>query len=312
MRTAIIIVNYKTPWHLKKCLESVFENTKDFKVFVVHNAPDAESLSVGQFFRNKFSDKVQIYESVKNLGFVAGVNLAYPEAIEFDRVCLLNSDTIVTKGWLSELNKVLDEDQSIVQVSPDSNSYYNDDSIWRIIRLVPILKNFHYLQHNFNPPTSFTKDENFKEAKFYEYKEFYRFCGGFCNVFRSEHFKDLGYFLDPNIVHGYWDDFDLSMYLKQFGKVGFTNKSYVYHFVNVSFNKINESKKNMKKMLHLLNGLYVMNKWESKVLEYLSAMSKQELFARTDSYVLEMALRYLGLKDVYKDLEEYIGNEFLK
>lgn len=321
MKTAIIIVNYKTPWHLKKCIESVFMHTKDFQLILVQNSPDIESVEVGNFFQERYPDQIKIISSEKNLGFVGGVNLAYNDAMRFERVCLLNSDTIVSPYWLDELNKVLDENENVVQVSPDSNAYYSDNSVWKYFRILPKpLRKFNYLQMKFNPPKSFNKDENYKEAKFYPYKEFYKFCAGFCNVFRSKYFKDLGYFLDPNIIHGYWDDFDLSMTLKQFGDVGFTNKSYVYHFVNISFNKISESKKGMKQMLHLQNGLYVMHKWQDKIRSTLSMMSENEILARNDSYVVEMALKYLGLKETHKELDQYIktiparaiGEEFLK
>src|SRR5689334_13331005 len=230
MKTGIIIVNYKTPWHLNKCLESVFANTSDFHILLVLNPQESESLEVASKFQKKYSSEVTIINNSKNLGYVGGINSAYKDAIKFERVCFLNSDTIVTKDWLLELNKVLDENEDVVQVAPDSNSYYNDKSLWRFAKLLPpSLSKLSYLQMKTNSlPRSSNYDSRFKDLKFYEYKDFYTFCAGFCNVFKSKYFQNLGYFCDPNIIHGYWDDFDLSMHLRQFGKIGWTNRSYVF------------------------------------------------------------------------------------
>ncbi|MEP7104004.1 MAG: glycosyltransferase [Candidatus Dojkabacteria bacterium] len=308
METAIIIVNYKTPWYLNKCLESVFENTSDFHIFIALNSNDEASLKVVNKFKKKYPNEITVIDNKKNLGFVGGVNSAYSQAIKYERVCLLNSDTIVTPEWLMELNKVLDENDDVVQVSPDSNSFYVDKSLWRFSKLLPpFLSRLSYLQIYTNSlPVSTNYDDRFKEIKFYEYNEFYKFCAGFCNVFKSKYFKNLGYFCDPNIVHGYWDDFDLSMYLRKFGTIGWTNSSYVFHYVNISFNKISEEKKGMKEELNLLNGLYVMDKWSKEVLEGIKEMGPEELEARHDSYVVNMALKYLERVKEGAKFTEYI------
>ncbi len=313
METAIIIVNYKTPWHLNKCLESVFKYTSNFHIFLVLNSRDLESLKASLKYKYKYPGQISLTQNENNLGFVGGVNSVYPEAVKFDRACLLNSDTIVTEHWLEELNKVLDI-EDVVQVSPDSNAYYADKSIWRFAKLLPsFISKYSYLQIKSKSLPTSDYDERFKEKKFYEYNKFDKFCAGFCNVFKTKYFKDLGYFCDPNIIHGYWDDFDLSMYLRQFGRIGWTNRSFVFHFVNVSYNKISEEKKGMKERLHLLNGLYVMNKWISKIKDELPEIQE-------DSYVSQMLYKYLRMIEKKEVTQEYIesipakeiGRVFLK
>lgn len=314
MKTAIIIVNYKTPWHLKLCLESVFKFSEDFHLIVVQNAPDRRSKKIVDSYKQRYPNTVSVIENEKNLGFVGGVNSAYPIAVNYPRVCLLNSDTIVSKNWLNVLNKVMDENPNVVQVSPDSNSFYPTPKFWRLVGKLPFgLKKLSKYQAS-NAPRSKEK------TGYLKVEDIWYFPGGFCNLFKSEHFKDLGYFCDPNIIHGYWDDFDLSYYLRQFGEVGSTNESYVFHFVNVSFNKINEDKKGMKNMLMLLNGLYVMNKWRERLTKDLQIDNQKLLNASTNSYVLQMILNYFGLVAVKSELKDYIeslpakeiGEKFLK
>lgn len=315
MKTAIIIVNYKTPWHLKLCLESVFKYTEDFHLIVVQNSKDRRSQQIVKEYEERYPNTVTEIVNDKNLGFVGGVNSAYSVAIQYPRVCLLNSDTIVTKHWLNELNKEMDENPNLVQISPDSNVFYPTPLLWRVIAKLPFgLNKLSKYQARLNPVRA-------KELHGYRpIKHFWQFPGGFCNLFKSEYFKPLGYFCDPNIIHGYWDDFDLSYYLRQFGDIGSTNKSYVFHFLNVSFNKINEDKKGMKNRLMLLNSLYVMDKWNERLKQDLLELEKEELLNSTESYVVQAVLQYFGIVNINPNHKDYIrsipakeiGEKFLK
>ncbi len=316
MTTAIIIVNYQTAKYLKKCLRSVFKNTQDFKVILVQNSPDEDSIKVQVEFQRKYPDLIHVITHGRNLGFVGGINSAFEEAIKYEKICLLNSDVEVTRNWLAELNKLLD-DPEIVQISPDTNTLhiYREPLLNRILRRTP-LGAYKIL---FKPLKSLADTKGFKE-----YSQFYEFPGGYCNVFKSEFFKEpysrKDYFVDPNIIHGYWDEFDLTNYLRLFGKVGWTDNSYVYHYYNVSFNKIKEDAQGMKEKLQLLNGLYVMQKWKDYMFKSLSEMPIQVLIDRNDSYVVKMALSYLGILQTNPNAEEYInsipakeiGEKFLK
>lgn len=317
MKTAIIIVNYRTPWHLDLCLGSVFKHTTDFHLFLVQNSPDTESLKVGEKYKSQFPDQITIIVNEQNQGYVGGVNSAYTEAMNYERVCFVNSDIIVTVGWLKELNGVFDRFSDVVQVCPDTNNHYPEKKFWRIVQKLPFgLSKLYQHRVNYNPPRA--QDAN---ADFSEVSSFYYFPGGYCNLVRSEFFKELGYFLDPNIIHGYWDDFDLAYYLRQFGRVGSIPRSYVFHFLNASFNKVNENKAGMKQSLMQLNGLYVMDKWRDRLKQDLAQINNEQLLTdvRT-SHVLQTVINYLGLVEAKPELQEYIrsipareiGAEFLK
>lgn len=307
-RTAIIIVNYKTPWHLQECLKSIFEHSQDFHVYVVHNTRDEESVKVTDTFVQKYPDQITVYINEQNLGLVGGVNTAYEQAVQHEYVCFMNSDIIVTPGWLDELVKVLDEDTKAMQVSPDSNQFYREGLIWRLIKW-QLMKRFPELgaklfamQLKFNPVRSPEGQTGYSPIS-----AFHLFPGGYCNLARNEPFRKRGYYWDPNIIHGYWDDFDTSLYLRQFGTVGGTNKSYVFHFVNVSFDKLDPRKQAQKQRLQLLNGLYVMDKWKEYLLRELNAMDREELLkAATDSYVVQTILHYLGIAETQPDIVDYI------
>jgi hypothetical protein len=76
--------------------------------------------------------------------------------------------------------------------------------------------------------------------------------------------------------------------------------------VNVSFDKISEERKGMKRMLMLLNGLYVMNKWEKEISTHLNNMDINSLLLRTDTHVVNMAIQYFGMKSLNPSLVDYI------
>jgi GT2 family glycosyltransferase len=226
----------------------------------------------------------------------------------------MNPDCIATKCWLEEMNKVLDKYEDVVQVSPDSNQYYNEKLFWRIVRWqikrrFPKLGDriYRYLLY-FNPPRS---------SDHYEFKDtgdaFYLFCGGFCNLIRTKYFRDLGYILDPKIVHGYGDDFDLSYYLRQFGKIGSVNSSYVFHFVNTSLRKLNTH--SLKDKVKFLNRMYVIGKWNDRLRKDISNLDQETLFNLVQNHPeVNFMVQYFGLIDINPKLEPYFdtapANEF--
>lgn len=305
-KTALLIVNYKTPWHLNECLSSIYTHTRDFHIVVVHNSIDPKSVEVTDRFVKMYPGTITVLKSSKNLGFVGGVNYGFDEVMKYERMCFVNSDIIVTKDWLKVLNEEMDSREDIVQISPDCSQFYPEGKIWRVIkwqimRRFPTLGSRLYkLQLNFNPPRS-------KERKgFSPIPHFHMFPGGYCNLVKTAPFKTLGYILDPNIIHGYWDDFDVSLYLRQFGQVGSTTRSYVFHFENISFDKISEERKGMKNRLMMLNGLYVADKWRDYIRAEIKKLSFDELLNLESSYVFKMIYTYEGLASTKPEILDYI------
>ncbi len=305
-KTAIIIVSYKTPWYLNQCLKSIYKHTSNFHIYISQNTKDLASINVINKYISKYPNTLTLKINDKNLGYVGGVNSLYTETIQHERICFLNSDCIVTPNWLTEMNKVLDLDNNVVQVAPDSNQFYTEKLFWRLIRW-QIMKRFPILGARiykymlfFNPPRH-SGNKDFSDTG----DKFYLFCGGFCNLIRSKYFKDLGYLLDPNIVHGYGDDFDLSYYLRQFGKIGATYHSYVFHFVNASLNKLN-SREQLKQKVSQLNRLYIVSKWENRLKDDMNKVNQDELLSLSNSQEIDIILKYFGIINIDPKFREYI------
>lgn len=109
---SIIVVNYNGKRHLRECFNSLQNQSypRDrFEVILVDNASTDGSV---EYIRESFP-WVRILQLDKNYGFCRpnneGVKIARGEY-----VVLLNNDTVVTEGWLSELVKgVLADDEVI-------------------------------------------------------------------------------------------------------------------------------------------------------------------------------------------------------
>lgn len=301
-KTAIVIINYKTAWHLKKCLESVFKNSTNFHIILIQNAPDYSSIKVAENFKTRFEKQITVINHEKNLGFVGGINSAFSEAIKYERICLLNSDCVVSENWLKILNDTMNSNPQIVQLSPDTNTLH----LYRQGKITTLIKSI--LPSSFDSIFPKLKSEA-KIKGFKEYSNFYEFPGGYCNLIKTEAIIQRGFFADPNIIHGYWDEFDLTSYLRTKGLVGWTDEAYVYHYHNVSLNKLVKKNKsnNLKLDLIKLNGFYVMYKWEKYIKKEIEKMSLQKIMDRQDSYVFRTALLYLGTIEAKPEFRDYIS-----
>ncbi len=94
--TSVIIVNHNSGQLLRHCVESIEKFTDDYEIIVVDNASIDDSLS--GLDRHP---AIRIIRNQANLGFSKANNLGIREA-QGKYIMLLNSDTLVTAGWLAK------------------------------------------------------------------------------------------------------------------------------------------------------------------------------------------------------------------
>jgi GT2 family glycosyltransferase len=97
-QVSVIIVTYNTLSITKKCIESIFEKTKDieYEIILVDNASEDESC---EYF-SKLDNITYIYNKI-NVGFGAANNIGVTEA-KGQYILLLNSDTILLNNAVKE------------------------------------------------------------------------------------------------------------------------------------------------------------------------------------------------------------------
>ncbi len=118
----VIIPVYNGGAVLADCLDSLMGRLPDWaSLQVVDDAsesPDIADLLGSHAVLRR--DGVRVFRNERNLGFVASVNRAMARS---DRdLVLLNSDTVVTSGWLESLRTCADSDAAIGSATPFSNN----------------------------------------------------------------------------------------------------------------------------------------------------------------------------------------------
>jgi GT2 family glycosyltransferase/glycosyltransferase involved in cell wall biosynthesis len=120
----IVIPAYNALDALDHCLTSVRAHTSPpFRVIVVDDASDEQ---VACYLRAVAAadERVEVLRNERNLGFVRTANRGL-SATTAPFACLLNSDTIVTPGWLDALIRCARSDSRIGVVNPTSNAAVN-------------------------------------------------------------------------------------------------------------------------------------------------------------------------------------------
>lgn len=118
----VIVPVYNACDDLRRCVASVRKHTayKHRLILIDDASPQAD---VGRYFdelaQERWPDLV-LLRNAQNLGFVGTVNLAM--GLSQHDVVLLNSDTIVTRGWLDKLARCARSDPRIATITPFSNN----------------------------------------------------------------------------------------------------------------------------------------------------------------------------------------------
>ena len=151
MKYSIIIPVYNTSKYLKKCLDSIINQTyKDYEVIIINDGSTDNSLDIIKEYSSK--NKSIKYKSIKNSGLSVarntGVSLARGEYILF-----LDSDDYIDKNLLNKLSiydndvirfqvrEVLDNDSIIKEYNEHAFKNYNTYDALNII------VNYHFVEN---------------------------------------------------------------------------------------------------------------------------------------------------------------------
>ncbi|MFC1640745.1 glycosyltransferase family 2 protein [Patescibacteria group bacterium] len=114
MKLSVIIVNYKTPDKLDKCISSLKKcNPEIDDVIIIDNDSGDESLDV---VRKKFPD-AKIVASRINGGLARAINWGFNYA-KYDTILSLNPDVIVTENAIQKLYDHLEKEDGIGLIAP--------------------------------------------------------------------------------------------------------------------------------------------------------------------------------------------------
>lgn len=249
-RVSLVVPLYNAVAYTKEMISSLFEHTDPdlYELIIVDNA----STDGTPEFLDTISDKATIIRNSENRNFAGACNQG-ALAANYEFVVFVNSDLILTPGWLEPLiAKGIDPSVGAVgnrQLFPDSN---------RVHHCGLYVTQDLYLKH-------YLLDSSADDWR----TQFTRECEivtGACLLVHRDLFLILGGF-DESYRNGY-EDVDLCLRLKQSGyRVIYTPDSTIYHHVSKSPGRGAHD--------HLNYNIF-MNRWRQKLKPNISRWREQD------------------------------------
>lgn len=218
----IIIPVHNAHDETQRCLESVIRHTSPrHRVLLIDDAStDPRIPDLLNQYASHYAH-IQMFRMPKNSGFVATTNWGMSGSSA--DVVLLNSDTVVTEGWLERLETCLKSDPKIGIVCPLSNNAF--------VLSVP-RNNFPNLLPEGVTPNHYAAA--LAGASLHEYPEIPT-AVGFCMLIRRDVIREIGLF-DPMFLEGYGEEMDFSYRARKAGfRVVCADDAFVYHKGGSSF-----------------------------------------------------------------------------
>ncbi len=236
----VIIPVYNAYEDLLDCLKSVLIHQSGYRILLIDDkSTDYRVVDLMQNIKNKASTDLVVIENEANSGFVKTVNKGMK--LSGADVILLNSDTIVTKGWARKLQKCAYSSEKFATVTPLTN--------YSSICSVP-----NFYEYN-EIPEGFTLDsfsQFIEEISLRQYPEIPT-AVGFCMYIKRKVLAEIGYFDEDAFGRGYGEENDFCMRAL---KKGYTNvlcdDTYILHTGGKSF--LQEKSKLRDEHIQILTG----------------------------------------------------------
>jgi GT2 family glycosyltransferase len=270
----IIVCIHDALEDVKRCLDSIFSKTFGIKysLILVNDHSSNETTLYLRGIKEKY-DNVKLIENNGVLGYTKSANIGLSHS-HADYAVLLNSDTIVTRGWLQKIIRCGESNSKIGIIGPLSNAASfqsvpkrkNSDGTWAVNEL----------------PEGFSADDIallIDEISNRNYP-FIPVLNGFCFAIKREVIDRIGYFDENAFPLGYGEENDYCFRASREGYFcAVADDAYVYHAKSKSFG-------------HDTRGQLSKQGWERLKEKYGSKFLKEVL----DQAEAEPILATIGIK----------------
>ena len=227
----IVIPVYNALDDVKLCLKSVAEKNRGLYLgdtYIVNDGSDRETTDYLRWFCAE-NEGFHLIEHEKNCGYTKTVNDGL-RASTADFVITLNSDTIVTKGWLQGLVRCIRSDDRIGIVGPLSNA-----ASWQN---VPVLldENNQFAVNEL--PQGFAPDDMAEVVLRSSHHVYPKvpFVNGFCFMMAREVIDKVGLLDEERFPTGYGEENDYCIRATDAGfELAIADDTYVFHAKSKSF-----------------------------------------------------------------------------
>lgn len=274
-KISIIIPVYNAFVDAQACILSILQTTTiECEVVVIDDASPEGDFGAHLAAAGIESDKIRVIRNAENLGFVASCNLG----IELTRghdVVLLNSDTIVTPGWLRKLRKTAYSSSDIGTVTPLTNNgdicSVPSDRVPKDLTNRKVLNSFAALVERS------ARHENILLPT----------CVGFCVFIKNAVIQKVGVLDSASFGVGYGEENDFSCRAQRVGYVDVLDDStFIYHKGSQSFGEKKHAL--MKKNWQTLIGKHPF--YEGNVQNFWLRRPIQPVFDRLQNEMLRQWL----------------------
>lgn len=223
---AIIVPVYGDWESLKKNIKALKKSislvSKHTVLFVNDCGPEADEIEKKILKLIKYRKNFAYYRNDRNMGFVKSCNNAVLNLTDKEKdIVLLNSDAVVTKGFLGEMQKILYGQEDIGAVCPRSNA--------ATIFSVPVNNNSYNMEDSYQ----LYKKMRSTIPPYY----IAPIAHGFCLMIRRQVVEENGLF-DEIYGKGYGEENDFCLRIRKKGwKCAVANRAYVFHYKARSFSE---------------------------------------------------------------------------
>lgn len=221
--TSIIIVTTNDQrQHLQNCIDSIYEHTPEpFEIIVIDNASTDDT---AQYLKS-LTGKIRYKIFTSNLGFAGGTNQGLKMA-RGTTLLFLNNDTIVTKGWLSNMLTCLHSSEKFGLVGPMTNYISGEQLLETNYTSTEEMHRFALGINRSDPAKWHTTSR----------------LTGFCVLMRREVFDRLGY-LDEGFEIGNCEDDDYGFRTRMMGlELVIAKDTFIHHVGSVSIKALGEQR----------------------------------------------------------------------
>lgn len=223
MGVDIIIPIYNAYGDLQICLQSIYQHTEfvENRLILINDKSSDDRITT--YLDAQKRDNVIVIHNERNRGFSYNINLGMAQSQDRD-VILLNSDTIVTKGWVEKMVNCAYSDSSIGTVTPLSNN--------ATLCSVP-----NFCEEN-ELPEGFNVDQVAAIVEGCSLKRYPRItvANGFCMLVKREVIQLIGNFDEITFGYGYGEENDFCNRAEQMGYIHvMCDDTYIYHSGTKSF-----------------------------------------------------------------------------
>jgi len=223
----IIVCVHNAHDDVKRCLESIVKFTKPpYTIIIVDDGSKEETAE----FVNRFAmlQKAVLVRNEEAKGYTLAANQGLRKSTA-EYVVLLNSDTVVTTGWLDRMITCAESNDNFGIVGPLSNT-----ASWQSVP--KLLENGDWADNDL--PDGITISDMAQIISNFSGRVYptIPFLNGFCLMIKRKVIDDIGYFDEVTFAKGYGEENDYCLRVRKEGyELAIADDAYVFHAQSKSY-----------------------------------------------------------------------------